>query len=662
MLLTLTRTLCIVTIFWSALLLILVQPIVAKALLPWFGGAAGVWVTSMLFFQVLLLGGYLYAHLLNRLASAKLQVAIHAVLLVAALTCLPLGLNPALRPGPSSSPETAILLILASTVGLPYFVLSTSTPLVQAWYSSSSSRSLPWRLYAVSNLGSLLALIAYPPGFEKWLSVRDQMSWWTMGFWAFGILAAGAALATVRRTGQEAEPGTEWPGAKAVRMWLLLAAIPSVMWLSMAAQFSHDIGAIPFIWTIPLAVYLLSFVLTFESDRWYRPEIVRWVLPPLILLVFYSMFFVNSIHVLLLIPLFLATLLVASLMCHGELARRRPGPQFVTYFYLVVSAGGALGGLLVGVAAPRLFNDYFELPAALSLTLLLVAILLFRMPARTGIAVFAAVAAISTTVLLQRDQSRLKHRNFYGLLRTIDVETDGPSRLRELYNGSIRHGAQLLQPEMRRIATTYYGENTMMANVLRLKQNVGPVRVGVVGLGVGTMAAYARRGDTMRFYDINPDLPAIARREFTYLNDCLGTCEVLVGDARVVLEHEPPQGFDLLILDAFSGDSVPAHLITREAVGVYLKHLKPNGVLAFHISSIHLNLEPQIAAISASWGLSAYGLMSMAFRPMRLENALWVIVSRDRDVELIVEQMMRKLEPAPVTWTDDYSDLLSALK
>lgn len=660
----LRRVLYAGVVFWSALLLLLVQPLITRAILPWFGGSAGVWTTSMLFFQALLLGGYAYAHLLHRKLTVKQQVAVHAALLVASFFLLPLSPSPAWKALGKEDPVPKILGLLATTVGLPYFLLSATSPLLQSWFSRIFHTGLPYRLFAVSNLGSLVALLSYPVLVEPWLTVSQQLWWWSVGFIGFaGICLAAAILSWRRAAPAETGEHSAW-SQKAT--WLALSAVPSVLWLATGNQLSQDVAAVPFLWILPLALYLLSFVLCFDSDRWYRPRLFRWILP----LAWAGIVVVVSqrgyLEIRVTVPVMLGSLFLCCMFCHGELARLKPESRLLTSYYLTMSAGGALGGLLVAFISPRIFSDYLELPIAVLACIVLALWLLYRLASKRVLRVGGVVAAATVAaVFVQQESSgnQINIRNFYGILQAGD-SGEGEDRYRVLFNGTIQHGIQYLSKDRSRIPTTYYGPASGAGIAMRVLQKRGPMHVGVIGLGVGTMAAYGRQNDRYRFYEINPAVIQLAMNDFRYLKESPADVTVVSGDARLSLERERPQNFELLVVDAFSGDSIPVHLLTREAFALYFRHLAPGGALAVHITNKHLELAPVVKLGADSQGATSSVIHNTGDEDEGIYISSWVIVTKDKDLEREIRWLT---SPVPRNnrlrlWTDDYSNLLFILR
>jgi hypothetical protein len=674
------------TILLSAFLLFQVQPMVGKMLLPWFGGSVAVWSTCLLFFQSVLLLGYLYAHATIRLFTAKAQTRLHLCLLAISLLALPVALNAAWKPDGSNDPAMLILALMAASVGLPYFMLSSTGPLVQAWFSRERPGALPYRLFALSNLGSVLGLLSYPTLLEPALATPDISRAWSAGYAVFAILCSLLAWRSMRASaspaGRPAMAKSPSPGRAALLLWAALAACASVLLMGVTSHLTQDVAPMPFLWVLPLCVYLLSFILCFEGRNWYRRA---WFLPAFIAwfaVMNYDLLQRFASHgVAMPVALYCGGLFIACMACHGELARLKPHPDHLTTFYLMIAFGGALGGVFVALVAPRLFSGYDELPAASIVTALLLTTLAARQdhalaapPARARLLTLARVAAVAlasifiTVGTLQRkSEHRLLARNFYGTLSVADASLNGHMR-RELVHGAILHGEQNLEPERRRMATSYYGENggAGMA-VLATREEGQPQRVGVIGLGAGTMAAYGRAGDYYRFYEINPLVADLARSQFSFLADCPATVETAMGDARLSLEKEAPQQFHVLVVDAFSGDSIPVHLLTREAFSVYFRHMRPGGILAVHISNRNLDLAPVVKHAVDYFGKQARVVDVDADDQLNLPGSKWILISDTDEVfdddDALSDASLPLVSGITIRpWTDDYSSIYSILK
>ena len=663
------------TIFLSSFLLFLVQPLIARLILPWFGGSAAVWTTCMLFFQALLLAGYAYAHLLNaKVRGRTRQLAIHGLLIALAVAVLPIAPSESWKPAGDEEPVIHILLLLGATVGLPYFLLASTSPLVQAWFARARPGENPYRLFAVSNLASLVALLGYPFLVEPFFSARQQVSTWSWLFAAFAVLCAVAAWdAPATRSRRELEEEAAPIRTSQVMLWLALAATGSVLLLAVTNHLTQNVASVPLLWLAPLTLYLASFIVTFEGGRFYRAEtlwvfLLAWIAAMGWLIADADFRFELPLQ----LGVFLPGLFLGCVFCHGELYRLRPAPQHLTAFYLIVAAGGALGGLLVAVLAPLAFSGYYELGIGLVVLALLASLRFAAVSAvaRLGsLAVLMAVAGCAVYDGLRHQQDvRIATRSFYGVLRVKEYGEAGlQTHLRRLVHGTIMHGEQYMDEGRRRMLTTYYHDKSGIGAAIRSKQ-ARPVRVGVIGLGTGTIAAYGRRGDLYRFYEIDSRVIQIAQTEFTYLADSEAKIELALGDARLTLEREPPQAFDVLAVDAFSSDAIPVHLITREALGAYLRHLRPGGIVAFHVSNRFLELVPVVARLAKENGAHAVLVDDNPDEDDAMRSTSdWVLVSRDAAAlrhKEIVDAGAVPAEDRPEwrTWTDDYSNLVQILK
>ncbi|HEX7928378.1 MAG TPA: fused MFS/spermidine synthase, partial [bacterium] len=616
-----------VTIFLSAFLLFALQPIIAKVILPWFGGTAAVWTTCLLFFQALLLVGYGYSHVTTRYLAPRAQAVLHVALLALSLASLPILPDAAWKPSPDVDPLKRILLLLFVSVGPAYGMLSTTGPLLQAWFAREQPGSVPYRLFALSNFGSMLALLGYPFGFEPLLSVSAQSRAFSVGYVAFAAACSAIALRAFRKQPQRYRFGeTDRAPAAPLRWtqlveWITWAALASALLLALTSDLTQNVAPIPLLWVLPLAIYLLTFILCFEGGAWYqRPWFILGALAALVGITWGTQPQYEHLWVPASITLHGLGLFAICMVCHGELARKKPDPRHLTTFYLMVAVGGVTGGLFVGLVSPYLFNGDWEFPIVLVAITAMIAFSLLRDPlALIRLPVFrqqplrftvpppvqwgvAAAAALGVTglaiygVYQEVNDAKLLVRNFYGPLRIEERGEDVPKdHARVLFHGTIIHGFQFLNGEWRYKPTSYFTVGSGVGVGIRATQTAAPQRVGVIGLGAGTIAAYARKGDHLTFYEINGLVEQLARKQFTYLSDAPGTVDVRLGDARLVLEREQPQGYDTFVVDAFSGDAIPIHLLTLEAFQLYFRHLKPDGVLAVHVSNKRLDLAPIVA-------------------------------------------------------------------
>jgi SAM-dependent methyltransferase len=674
-----------VTILLSAFLLFQIQPLIAKFILPWFGGSAAVWSASLLFFQLLLLAGYFYAHLLIRYLKPKQQLYMHTTLLAASLATLPIIPSASWKITGDADPTGRILLLLAATIGLPYTILSATSPLLQAWYLRTHHGVIPYRLFALSNFGSMLALLSYPTLVEPRLTLHHQAVIWSSAYAVFAAVCVfagwksreGIDLMQSRATNEDAPA----PGVGAKLLWIGLSACASVLLLAVTSHLTQNVAPIPLLWIVPLSLYLLSFILCFESDKLYP----RWLFLPLLvgalgLFTYGITWYENNLEIKKLIPALCGALFVCCMVCHGELSRRRPHPRYLTQFYLMVSAGGAVGGLFVALLSPRIFSDYTEMPVALvACAALVTCVLWYKIPgvprpAWMRVAMVAATLAFAGYLgYSEVKKSRIyvrSARNFYGVLHVRD-DAEGeygfPAE-RVLVHGTIDHGTQLKRPGSERIVTSYFGEGSGINRAIRtLREQRGHLRLGILGLGAGVTATLANEGDTIHYYEINPLILDIATHEFGFYNACPAEKKVFMGDARLVLESLPPENLDFLAMDAFSSDAVPAHLLTREAYQVYLKHLKPDGVLAVHISNRYLNLAPVVSQAMADIGFHGRIIEDDATGADYYSGSTWTVLARDErffDHKNFKASEISPLKPSPGfrAWTDDFSNLITILK
>ncbi len=678
-----------VTIFVSAFLLFQVQPMIAKIILPWFGGSAAVWTTAMMFFQVSLLAGYLYSFCSIRYLKPKQQTYLHIALLLLCVALLPISPSTSWKPEPDADPTLRILGLLTATIGLPYLMLSSTGPLLQAWYLQTKSGAVPYRLFALSNLGSMLALISFPVLVEPRFTTHGQTTLWSVGF---GIFMAACSLAAwqsrlgIKAEVQQRAQGTLIPRPSwgTMAMWISLAACAAVMLLAITTHMSQNVAPIPFLWVLPLSIYLLSFILCFESDRAYDRRVFLPFLAVTLGAAAYTIYANNfNPSVRWSIPVFSAALFTCCMVCHGELSRLKPNPRFLTLYYLMISLGGALGGLFVALVAPRIFHSDLELPLVLVGCALLTSMVLRnesipgfgpRFGSVWAVRLLLAVCTLSLAGYLARqeiDTARVYHysaRNFYGVLHVRDDEdTADTTGIRVLVHGTINHGGQLLNPAYHQVQTTYYGPKSGVGRAITAMKRQHPsVRAGVIGLGSGVMASYCRTPDVYRFYEINPLVFDIASSQFTFLKDCGADVKVVFGDARLTMERQPEQHFDVLAVDAFSSDAIPVHLLTREAFELYFRHLNPDGILAIHTSNRYLNLAPVVARHAKDLGKIAVTIDDDEIDVDYLFETTWVLVSGkatafDRP-EFKGVARISAIDPKLRAWTDDYSNLFEILK
>lgn len=651
----------------GSFLLFLVQPVLGKLLLPAHGGSAGVWTACLLFFQVLLVAGYAWAH--------WARPWWHLMLLAASLLWLPLA-QPAFEPIGAEYPVAAILASLAQTVGLPYIALAANASLVQRW----STAAAPYRLYALSNAGSLAGLLAYPFLVEPWLALRTQLMIWSAGYVAFGALAAMVALAAPS-AGSRAAAGLPASAAAAAAKgdpwwwWLSLSACGSALLMAVTNQMCQEIAPIPFLWIAPLVIYLGSFILCFDRPAAYQRERIGIIAGIAIV----NACLVNVLGTRLPVAAQLATLaltlFVCLMVCHGELVVSRPPASRLTRFYLAVATGGALGGIFVAVAAPLIFTRFTEFPLVMAAAAMLG--IGARLRTKGGLNWTAQtplieraylgsllIGACTCGVLAMPTPVVEASRNFYGILRVTEGQDANGSRYRMLTHGATAHGLQYVDGAAKTTPTAYYARNSAVGQILSRQRG----NIGLVGLGVGTLACYGQAGDLYRFYELNPDVIRLARSRFTFLSDSPARIEIVEGDARLRLGAEANSGaplLDVLVVDAFSSDSIPVHLLTLEAAELYRRRLSREGLLLIHISNRMLRLEPVVAAMAARIGYSAWRLDTAGDKSLGGYDAHWMILAGD------IQRIGRLgLNPSPklvatatrATWTDDFASIWQVLE
>ncbi|PLX81861.1 MAG: ferrichrome ABC transporter permease [Desulfuromonas sp.] len=689
------------TTFLSAFLLFNIQPLMGHYILPWFGGTPAVWTSCMLFFQVGLLAGYAYAFGLSR-QSGKVQRSVHLVLLAGSLAMLPIDPRDQLFIlGQVGSPALQIPLLLAATIGLPFVLVSATAPLLQHWFAERFDNASPYRLYALSNTGSILALISYPLIWEPFFKLEGQTAIWSVLFLVF---ASGCGLLAYRRPeySQESETAlkesriplnyratkeqalTPWH----ILTWLVFPALGSTLLLASTNQICQEVASVPFLWVLPLALYLFSFILTFESERWY----IRWLWGGLMVVLtplgWYSLYHGVTFSFLAQLLTFCGLLFVGCMLCHGELYRLRPGNRHLTLFYLCLAAGGACGGMFVSVVAPALFTGYREFEIALVgiclLTLLAwmierAVVISFRQPLFWIAPLLGAYVLASPVVALRlpelkQDKVVEQLRNFYGILAV--VEKDSPTgEIRTMVHGRINHGSQYTARDKRHQTVTYYAPGSPVDLIFKqlrsepVSTETNGLKVGIVGTGAGSFAAFGQAGDTFRFYEINPQVIDLAYRYFSFLTDTPATVDVILGDGRIMLEREldknGPHNFDLLAIDAFSGDAIPMHLITLESFRLYLHHLADDGLLLYHVTNRFVDLVPVVEGLAAELGYRTARLEANSDPSVGRYRSIWMAVTRNEQhlAELRRQPIYAPVSapPTPLVFTDNYSSLLKVL-
>ena len=682
------------TLFFSSLLLFLVQPLLGKFILPWFGGTPAVWTTCMLFFQVFLLAGYGYAHMSASRLTLRRQAQVHIALLALTLLLLPITPSEAWKFEPGRNPALQILGLLLISVGAPYLALASTSPLLQRWFAETTHGRSPYRLYALSNAGSLLAVLGYPILIEPALGLNRQATFWSAGYAAVAVLSGFSAMRVLRvresscnASEDEQRLASTTPPAIGDRiLWVALSACGSLMLLATTNQMCLDVTVVPLLWILPLSIYLLSYVFCFQSPKWYSRRWYSILLAAGFAGICYVLHQGVFADLRLQIASYSAVLFISCMVCHGEMVRLKPDPRHLTAFYLSIAGGGALGGATAALVVPSLFQGYWEYHLGLILTALLLMIVIFLDPSSAlhhggrlwawGVMYLGFVALAGALYLNVEETMRdsvARTRNFFGVLRVRVEDITNPDKVRRsLMHGRIEHGFQYLSREKRYWPTSYFGPASGVGVAIRfhparsaLRAGSRGLSIGVVGLGTGTIAAYGEPGDRIRFYEINPAVIELSERYFTYCKDSSAQIEVVSGDARLEMERECRSGiapkFDVLAVDAFAGDAIPMHLLTRECFRTYRCHLKDDGILALHISNRYFDLNPVIRG-QADEGEAVIGIYSQSNDMQGTDACDWVLLTRNRrflDTPEVrnAAGSWSKDDPKPVVWTDDYSNL-----
>ncbi len=666
----------------------------SKAILAWFGGASSVWTTSMLFFQAMLVGGYCYAHLLSRWPIAR-QVKVHGLLVLSACFFLPISFNAPQATAAATQPVSTILWLLFVTVGLPYFVLSTTGPLVQSWYGVTQGKGTPYRLYSLSNIGSLAALITYPFLMEVYLDIPTQGNFWSVGYLLFAASLGVLGWQCIRQ-GPAANNQDNGPQAAVesspswgqMTQWAGLAALASVMLLAFTDQLTQDIAVTPFLWIMPLAIYLCSFIIAFDNPKWYfrKSYALATGLGILILSLYYirdtadeylgiAIFQSIAESVVSYTIMMAIVFFTICMTCHGELFRLRPAKQHLTLYYLSISVGGASGGFFVSIVCPFLFSQYHEYHLGLIIAFSMAGMIIVRQVLNKASLVQLAVViptglVFGVVVLSQwqmtQHQSVIATRNFFGTLQVqqnLEQRDDLQHHL-QLRHGRVVHGSEIMDASGVLKPTTYYGTESGVSQVFNLLQDNGDIDITAVGLGTGTLSVYARPGDKLRFFEINPDVIKLARTYFRYLKTSSTPVETIAADGRLGIQSLAENSTDLIILDAFSSDAIPVHLLTLEAFEIYLDRLTENGVICAHISNQHLDLIPVLHAVAEHYHLSLRIIDSRATADTF--EARWAVLSSDSDFLTKLDTQTAAARPENIKrispWTDHYSNLLQILK
>ncbi len=691
-----------INIFLSAFLLFLIQPILSKALLPWFGGGASVWSSAMVFFQVALTGGYAYSNWLVLKNSRKAQTAIHLSLMTLSVLLLvgfwivwasPITPTAAWKPVTITQPFLQILLLLTVSAGLPLFLLSANSPLMQAWSLRLNPSGAPYWMYSLSNIGSILGLLIYPIVVEPALSRPWQERIWSGGYLIFACLVVINAIRAQRSLSPKITDGKEIPvqvkekpNGRKTALWVLLSALGSLMLLAVTNTLTQEVAATPFLWVLPLTIYLLTFVLTFSNkQRYQRGFFTTLLLMGTVIWILNT--FIPSLNFILEIVIYCFLLFCGAMICHGELYALRPAPTQLTRFYLMVSIGGALGGFFVSFLAPLIFQGYWELYLGITFIWILLAILSIKDPeTQSKINIYPAINTITALLVSLHlglliyysvTENQYIRRNFFGVVEVRHVDTGiALQEANVLVDGETMHGLQLLDPAVRDLPTSYYSDESGIGLAIRNHPRYGSgLRVGILGLGTGTLAAYGQAGDTYRFYEINPAVVDLAEGKggyFSFLQDSQANLDVIPGDARISLEKETGAGvrndFDILVLDTFSSDSIPVHLVTSEAFQIYLQNLAPDGLIAVHITNVRLDLRPVFWQLAQKYELG-FAVIENPVIPDRPEvfSATWVLLPRDPallDLPALAERTTGGIDFRTDIrlWSDDYSNPFQLLR
>jgi len=664
--------LCASAAFLGAALLFVVQPLLGKWLLPWFGGSPSTWAACMVFFQGMLLVGYGYVHELAGRVAQRTQLVVHACVVLLAV-CAAASTRTLHAPPSQGAPVLQIAALLLLQIGASYFVLATTAPLVQRWAAVALQRE-PYGLYALSNAGSLLGLLAYPFAIEPRASLQTQFSLWTYGFFAYAALLLAAlvcvrALVPTEPTGtlNRDTPTGDEPCNRSRLRWIACAFLPSVLLLAVTNHITVDIASIPLLWIAPLALYLITFIVAFSRFiarlRWLA--LLSWIAAAIG--IGFGSFAQGSASLAQQLATPCLGLFAAGLLCHGELSRTRPDPAHLTQYYLLIALGGALGSISVSWLAPLIFNDTYELElGTLAVFALLVLVSRAWPPAQQrtlyiGIGVCGPLL-LTSLAMRARDDGAQGHvverrRSFLGPLRVVDSAAG-----RILTHGRVRHGLQLRDAPQQ--PTMYFAAGTAIARVMTEHATDRKRSIGVVGLGVGTLASYARPGDRIRFYELDQNAIELANERFTFLHDSVGHVELALGDGRLTLDREPAQHFDILVLDAFSSDSVPVHLLTREAFAIYARHLAPDGVFLANVSNRHLAVDRAVRASAAAQHFACEVVQSEPNAALHRDLVRWAVMTRDSAQLAAVLEGLPTLErhDPDVPFTDTQASLLSIVR
>jgi len=661
-------------VFLGAFLLFLVEPIAAKQLLPVLGGSAAVWITCLVFFQTALLCAYLYAHRMSILPRWSLYFLL---LLLGFASAVGWCAGSGGWDWGASHPIFTVFAVLSSTIGLPFLMLGMTSPLMQVWWSRLNGSAIPYRLFALSNLASLLALGLYPTVIEPRLTLEAQRILWCCGFVVFAFITtvlarkARAIAKTSIPENRIADEGAPTPSAQKL-LWVLLPMGAAMQLSAVTSYLTANVAAIPLLWILPLGVYLITIILAFEFPRLLPRSLVGRFLILMLAGLGYALSKQDVEWPLRIsIGFFLVESFASGLFCHSEAYRLRPQrPSESTLFYLCFAAGGALGAFVIGILFPLLFRYNLDLVITCCFTSLLALMVMWQdgWSSRLlwGVATILMAAQIFWINIVNERSTTVAERNFYGALRVKQNFGFPGATMRILTNGNVQHGTQIFGTDaQRKTPTSYYAEDSGVGIAIRNCCEGRARNIGVIGLGAGTIAAYGRAGDVIEFYEINPSVAPIAQNVFTYIRDSGARVSIVEGDARRSLAEQAPQGFNVLVVDAFSGDAIPLHLLTTQALALYRRHLAHGGIIAFHISNRHVDLEAPIALLAKACGMRAMTVTSAANDDRGEFTATWMLLSDDADFFEKPEVARAGRQPSDIKglrpWTDDFSSLLPVL-
>jgi len=704
-----------ITIFVSAFLLFQIQPLISKYILPWFGGTTSVWTICMIFFQAVLLLGYLYAHFITKYFSNKKQIFIHSAFLIGSIAFLPILPSSAWKPETSDIPELQILLMLFASIGLPILILSATSPLIQSWISKINQKKSPYKLYALSNAGSLIALISFPFLFEPLLPISTQATVWLGIFIAFILFCFVSAIALwkygqpIKQILKQQTEKILKPTKKLKFYWISLAFITSTLFLAVTNKVSQEISVVPFFWVVPLSLYLLTFIIAFSKKEKKDYHSTNLFLYVIFIFIISVLVFTGLENIFIQLAIYSILLFLFCLVCHTELSRLKPHSNYLTSFYLIIAFGGVLGGIFTGIIAPIIFNSYIELIIAFVVCALISLFVLLKIKGiylelsllkpklvqitlttrhkqlikKTKLSNFFTIAILIGLIIfsssgviyfIKKDKSIYtveQTRNFYSTLAVkVKKSEEHNEHAIMLISGNIMHGTQSLEQEKRGQPTSYYTTGSGINRLFKvLAEKNQTLRIGAIGLGTGTISAYGKEGDYFNYYEINPEVERLCKKYFSYLFDKNIDFKITLGDARINLEKENSQNYDVFVLDAFTDDAIPIHLLTKEAFEIYLKHLAKNGIIAAHISNKHIDLEPVVHKIAQHFNMQAITISNMIQSDILHTNtsSAWVLISKNQELlnsDIIQQKVSTEnvdLEKQDL-WTDDYSNIFKVLK